>query len=118
MKRHRWFGVAVLWACIPFAQDAPAQDYTRWNLPEGAVARLGKGRIGDGDRALAFSPDGGRLAVAASTGIWVYDARTGAFCSFQYSGAARRPPSSRGRWKEREISGKRPGIHGPDGNST
>ena len=47
-----------------------AQDYTRWDLPEDAIARLGKGRISD----MQYSPDGARLAVATSIGIWVYDA--------------------------------------------
>ena len=49
-----------------------AQDYTRWNLPEGAKVRLGKGIIRD----VQFFPDGTRLAVASSIGIWIYDART------------------------------------------
>ena len=44
------------------------------NLPDGARARLGKGRI----EQIAYSPDGSRLAVGSSIGIWIYDARTGA----------------------------------------
>ena len=55
-------------------QSAFAQDYARWGLPEGAIARLGKGTISD----FAYSPDGARLAVGSSIGIWLYDARTGA----------------------------------------
>ena len=49
-----------------------AQEYTQWNLPEGARARLGKGHIGE----IAYSPDGNRLAVASSIGIWIYDAHS------------------------------------------
>ena len=49
-----------------------AQDYTQWNLPEGAKMRLGKGVIHD----VQFFPDGTRLAVASSIGIWIYDTRT------------------------------------------
>ena len=49
--------------------DGPAQEYTRWHLPEGAKARLGKGRLGD----IQYSPDGSRLAVASFVGIWLYD---------------------------------------------
>ena len=49
------------------------QDYTRWNLPKGAKARLGKGRINE----IAYSPDGRLLAVGSSIGIWLYDADTG-----------------------------------------
>ena len=50
-----------------------AQDYTQWRLPEGAKVRLGKGSISE----IAFSPDGARLAVAGSIGIWIYDTATG-----------------------------------------
>ncbi len=49
-----------------------AQDYTRWELPDGAIARLGKGRIND----MEYSPDGKILAVATTIGIWVYDTET------------------------------------------
>ncbi len=52
------------------------QDYQTWNLPDGAIARLGKGRIGGGNRAVAFSPDGERLAVATTIGVWLYDVST------------------------------------------
>ena len=57
-----------------FLSDGFAQDYTQWHLPEGATARLGKGKIND----VKFSPDGNRLAVATDIGIWIYDAHTGA----------------------------------------
>ena len=50
-----------------------AQDYTQWNLPEGAKMRLGKGWIRD----ISFSPDGSQFAVATIIGIWIYDAHTG-----------------------------------------
>ena len=56
-------------------------DYTQWNLPENAKARLGKGRITGN---VVYSPDGTRLAVAGSIGIWIYDAQTEvevAFCN-------------------------------------
>ena len=56
-----------------FSLNAVAQDYTQWNLPEGAKARLGKGWISE----IAFSPDGARLAVAGGIGIWMYDTATG-----------------------------------------
>ena len=51
-------------------------DYQTWHLPEGAMARLGKGKIGDSERAIAFSPDGQYLAVASGIGIWLYDVAT------------------------------------------
>ena len=58
----------------PILPNAIAQDYTTWSLPDGAMARLGKGEITGN---IAFSPDGNRLAVASSIGIWIYDVRPG-----------------------------------------
>ena len=57
----------TLFSLNTFAQDSP-----QWHLPEGAKARLGKGWIGD----IAYSPDGTRLVVAGSIGIWLYDTAT------------------------------------------
>ena len=57
-----------------YLPSAFAQDYTQLSLPEGAKARLGKGWISGN---IAYSPDGTRLAVASSIGIWIYDAQTG-----------------------------------------
>ena len=53
--------------------DFASQDSQQWHLPEGAKARLGKGRI----NKIAYSPDGKRLAVVSSIGIWIYDAHSG-----------------------------------------
>ena len=50
-----------------------AKEYTKWNLPEDAITRLGKGNI-TGD--IVYSPDGSRIAVASGIGIWLYDAQT------------------------------------------
>ncbi|MDE3257848.1 MAG: hypothetical protein OYM47_08455 [Gemmatimonadota bacterium] len=47
-----------------------------WHLPEGAIARLGKGSIADGNHAVDFSSDGRYLAVASHIGVWVYDVAT------------------------------------------
>ena len=49
-----------------------AQDYTQWNLPDGVKACLGKGWITE----IQYSPEGTRLAVAGSIGIWIYDTVT------------------------------------------
>ena len=47
-------------------------------LPEGAKARFGKGWINEtAYSAIAYAPDGARLAVASSVGIWIYDVETG-----------------------------------------
>ena len=47
-----------------------------WRLPTGATARLGKGNVGRGDRAIVFSPDGRLLAVGTAIGIWLYEVAT------------------------------------------
>ena len=56
-----------------FLPNAFAQNYTQWDLPEGAKARLGKGYVG----GLKFSADGNRLMVRNSVGTWVYDTHSG-----------------------------------------
>ena len=47
-------------------------DVTTWELPEGAIGRLGRGIVAD----LAFSPDGESLAIATTAGAWVYELAT------------------------------------------
>ena len=51
-------------------------DYRTWHLPTLATARLGKGAMGEGDRAVALSPDGRTLAVASRVGVWLYETGT------------------------------------------
>ena len=58
-----------------FLSNTYAQDYTKWSLPNGAKARLGRGGISG---KIAYSSDGTLLTVASSIGIWIYDADTGA----------------------------------------
>ena len=53
-------------------------DYTKWQLPEGAKARLGKGGITEN---VVFSPDGNRLAIGSYTKL----------TRFQSIGAVRKP---------------------------
>ncbi|RKU24618.1 hypothetical protein C6497_17520 [Candidatus Poribacteria bacterium] len=56
--------------CIAAAfSTSLAQDNTQDGLPEGAIARLGKGGI----NIMQFSPDGTRLAVGTDIGVWLYD---------------------------------------------
>ena len=47
-------------------------DVTTWALPEGAIARLGRGDVRD----MAFSPDGQYFAVATAIGFWLYELPT------------------------------------------
>lgn len=58
---------------LAFVLRNPSEDQARLGLPEGAKLRLGKGEIKD----FAYSPDGTRLAVATTVGIWIYDGHTG-----------------------------------------
>ena len=46
-------------------------DITTWDLPEGAMGRLGRGGIHN--NGMAFSPDGAVLVVASEIGCWWYD---------------------------------------------
>ena len=55
-----------------FLPHTATADSTKWGLPDGAKARLGKG----GAQALTCSPDGTLLAVASHLGIWIYDIQT------------------------------------------
>ena len=73
MKITRRILVTLLFIAILFIPALSAEDYNRWQLPEGAKLRLGKGRLHD----IKFTPDGNRVAVATSIGIWIYDAQTG-----------------------------------------
>ncbi len=50
-----------------------ADEHTTLSLPEGAVARLGKGWINE----IEYSAAGDIIAVASTVGIWLYDAETG-----------------------------------------
>ena len=47
-------------------------DIATWALPEGAIARLGRGSVRD----MAFSPDGQYFAVGTSIGLWLYELPT------------------------------------------
>ncbi len=47
-------------------------DVTTWELPDGAIARLGQGIIAD----MAFSSDNASLAVATRVGVWMYELET------------------------------------------
>ena len=73
MKRKKnLYIVCLLIPCL-FLSSSFAQEYTaQWHLPEGAKARLGRGKLNH----IIFSPDGTRVAVSTAIGIWVYDAHT------------------------------------------
>ena len=64
--------LSLLFVSVLLLQNSFAEDYTQWELPEGAKARLGKGVMWE----IQYSPDSARLAVASSIGIWLYDTAT------------------------------------------
>ena len=69
------FTILTIWLSIfTLTSNTLAQDTSKWGLPEGAIARLGKGEIHE----IKYSPDGTKLAVASSIGVWIYDTKTGA----------------------------------------
>ena len=76
MKKPILFYIALilLISNLLLSNRSIADDYTQWQLPEGAKLRLGKGNIND----VKFSQDGTLLAVATGIGVWLYDAPTGA----------------------------------------
>ena len=47
-------------------------DVATWELPEGAIGRLGQGLPLD----VEFSPDGSYFTVATKIGVWIYDTAT------------------------------------------
>ncbi len=72
MKVVRCIFHVFLFTSILFSSNLSAQDYNKWKLPEGAKLRIGKGIVHD----IKYTPDGERVAVATSIGIWIYDAHT------------------------------------------
>ena len=69
--KHLFFITFLLVAAM--LSTSSAEDNTKVGLPEGAIARLGKGGI----NLMRFSPDGTRLAVGTDVAVWVYDVPDG-----------------------------------------
>ena len=55
-----------------FLSPAFSGGVPTWELPAGAIARLGKGGV----RKIQYSPDNRFLAVASDLGVWLYDIAT------------------------------------------
>ena len=73
MKKPKLLYIVCLLIPCVLLLNGFAQEYaSRWHLPEGAKARLGRGKLNN----VIFSADGTRIAVSTSIGIWVYDAYT------------------------------------------
>ncbi len=65
--------ILILFLISVSVSTSMAQDNTQVGLPEGAIARLGKGGI----NIMRFSPDGMHLAVGTTVGVWLYDVKNG-----------------------------------------
>ena len=73
--------ITILLLVLTFLSFSYPDDYTRWELPEGAKLRLGKGNIPTNMLnqfpPYIFSPDSTKLVVMSLIGIWLYDVKTG-----------------------------------------
>ena len=65
--------IITLLLIVVMSSSSFAQGNTQVGLPEGAIARLGKGGI----ITIRFSPDGTRLVVGTTIGVWLYDVEHG-----------------------------------------
>ena len=57
---------------IPALRPVEDTDVTTWELPEGAIGRLGQGVL----LGVKYSSDGAYLVVATKIGFWIYDTVT------------------------------------------
>ncbi len=73
MRTIRVFTIIHFLIFYLFSSITFAQEYMRWELPEGAKLRIGKGAIND----LQFTSDNSQLVVDTDIGIWMYDFSTG-----------------------------------------
>ena len=69
---------------LPFQFDHGSADSSIWNLPSGALVRLGRGDVND----VAFTPDGRYLAVTSHFGLWWYDVSTRAVLTLWEAGTS------------------------------
>ncbi len=66
------------------ARAVPDSVSARWGLPDGAVARLGRGTI----EGFAFTPDGRTLVISSGVGLWYYDIANGEPVALEAKGMA------------------------------
>ncbi|MCY4401729.1 MAG: WD40 repeat domain-containing protein [Candidatus Poribacteria bacterium] len=65
--------ISTLFLFTFLSATALSQEHTHFGLLPNTKARFGKGRI----HQVKYFPDGNRLAVATSIGVWIYDVQTG-----------------------------------------
>ena len=73
MKMSVFSILTLIFMMFTLVPNSVAEDSPQWHLPEGVIARLGKGTPMD----VQYSPDGTQFAVATAIGVWLYDADTG-----------------------------------------
>ncbi|MCG8621580.1 MAG: hypothetical protein MJE68_06210, partial [Proteobacteria bacterium] len=73
MKMSVFSMLTLIFMTLTLVPNSVAEDSPQWHLPEGVIARLGKGTPMD----IQYSPDGTQFAVATAIGVWLYDADTG-----------------------------------------
>ena len=73
MKKTHLLYIVCLLLSSSLLLNGLAQDFAaQWHLPEGAKARLGRGKLIN----IKLSSDSTRVVVSTSIGIWIYDAQT------------------------------------------
>lgn len=70
--------LSLLLISILLPINTNAQNYHQWDLPDGAISRIGKGTV----QKITFSHDGKRLIVDTGIGLWNYDVSTGTELDF------------------------------------
>lgn len=78
--RLKWALVLLLFFRAGYSEGdgATEDDFRTWNLPDGAIARLGKGDF----RGVAFFGNDRFLRVATDIGVWVYEVATSRTLAF------------------------------------
>ena len=78
--RVKWVLVLLLFSLVGYSEgDGPTEDdFRTWHLPDGAVARLGKGDF----RSVAFFGNDRFLRVITGSGVWVYEVATSRTLAF------------------------------------
>ena len=73
MKNIFLLTVPLILMLLPWLSVSFAENHIPDYLPDGAIARFGKGFPFD----FSYASDGTKLAVASTIGIWIYDTRAG-----------------------------------------
>ncbi len=86
IKKITYSILITIGIALVLTNSSDAQNLSQLELPEGAKGRLVKGSLNVRPHsrslvlfksAIEYSPDGTKLAVGSSIGIWIYDAHTG-----------------------------------------